>query len=198
MLIIRLLWVVNIVIILITWGLVWGVFNDQVGLDIVRAIGRKTGVAALVMLGIVLTPGIVRRLQLGLVLNRWIMPFRRQLGIMTYLLVVMHSVFTYYLPIWMSGRLIILNPPVFVTFGFLSFLLLTPLFLTSNDWSVRTLKRWWGKIHKLVYVVTFLVLMHLTLQQKSWSVLAGLIVLMEVVSYGVFYWRRKSDSRSIV
>ena len=56
MLIIRLLWVVNVALILLTWTLTWTVFNDQLGLDVVREIGRKTGVTALIMLGVSFDP----------------------------------------------------------------------------------------------------------------------------------------------
>jgi sulfoxide reductase heme-binding subunit YedZ len=48
----------------------------------------------------------------------------------------------------------------FITMGFLSLVLLIPLAITSNLWSVRRLGRRWASLHKLVYVVALTVIAH--------------------------------------
>jgi sulfoxide reductase heme-binding subunit YedZ len=48
----------------------------------------------------------------------------------------------------------------FITIGFTAFLLLIPLALTSNDWAVKKLKRSWAKLHKLIYVIAILAILH--------------------------------------
>jgi sulfoxide reductase heme-binding subunit YedZ len=48
----------------------------------------------------------------------------------------------------------------FITMGFSAFVLLVPLALTSNDWAVRKLKRSWSKLHRLVYLIAILVILH--------------------------------------
>jgi sulfoxide reductase heme-binding subunit YedZ len=37
---------------------------------------------------------------------------------------------------------------------------LWPLALTSNQWALRKLKRRWGQLHRLVYLVAILVILH--------------------------------------
>jgi sulfoxide reductase heme-binding subunit YedZ len=48
----------------------------------------------------------------------------------------------------------------FITMGFLTLLMLTPLALTSNQWSVRKLGRRWTVLHKLVYVIACTAILH--------------------------------------
>ena len=48
----------------------------------------------------------------------------------------------------------------FITMGFSAFVLLIPLALTSNRWAVQQLKRSWAKLHRLVYVISVLVILH--------------------------------------
>ena len=49
----------------------------------------------------------------------------------------------------------------FITVGFAAFLLLLPLALTSNNWSVRKLGgKAWLKLHKLVYAIALLAPIH--------------------------------------
>jgi sulfoxide reductase heme-binding subunit YedZ len=48
----------------------------------------------------------------------------------------------------------------FITVGFLSFVLLMPLALTSNQWAVRKLKRNWARLHQLIYLIAPLVILH--------------------------------------
>jgi len=48
----------------------------------------------------------------------------------------------------------------FITMGFLSFVLLIPLALTSTHWAQRKLGRRWALLHKLVYVIAVTVILH--------------------------------------
>jgi len=51
----------------------------------------------------------------------------------------------------------------FLALGTLATLLLLPLALTSNRWSMRRLGRYWKRLHLLVYVVLAIVVVHLLL-----------------------------------
>ena len=44
--------------------------------------------------------------------------------------------------------------------GFTGFLLLLPLFITSNKWSQKRLKKRWNKLHQLVYLINVLAVTH--------------------------------------
>lgn len=48
----------------------------------------------------------------------------------------------------------------YITVGFSAFLLLTPLAITSNKWSMKKLARKWKKLHQLVYVIITLGVIH--------------------------------------
>jgi sulfoxide reductase heme-binding subunit YedZ len=48
----------------------------------------------------------------------------------------------------------------YITIGFSAFLLLTPLALTSNKWSMKKLARKWKTLHQLVYVIITLGVIH--------------------------------------
>ncbi|WP_148713884.1 sulfite oxidase heme-binding subunit YedZ [Chitinolyticbacter meiyuanensis] len=48
----------------------------------------------------------------------------------------------------------------FITVGFTALLLLLPLAVTSTDAMMRRLKRNWGRLHRLVYLVAVLAVLH--------------------------------------
>jgi sulfoxide reductase heme-binding subunit YedZ len=89
--------------------------------------------------------------------------FRRMLGLFTYFYVVLHflcySVFDMGLDLGDIARDIAKRP--FILVGFTGFLLLTPLAATSFNRAVKALgaKRWQA-LHKLVYVIAGLGILH--------------------------------------
>lgn len=66
-------------------------------------------------------------------------------------------------------RFFVLNPPgsvldePFLIAGVLSLLLMVPLALTSNRWSIRRLGRRWPVLHRLTYVAALVLLLHIAL-----------------------------------
>jgi sulfoxide reductase heme-binding subunit YedZ len=48
----------------------------------------------------------------------------------------------------------------YITFGFLAFVLLIPLALTSNRWAQRKLGRRWSQLHRLIYGIAILAILH--------------------------------------
>jgi sulfoxide reductase heme-binding subunit YedZ len=48
----------------------------------------------------------------------------------------------------------------YITFGFLAFVLLVPLALTSNRWAQRKLGRRWSHLHRLIYAIAVLAILH--------------------------------------
>jgi len=158
-------------------------------------LGPYFGRIALLFLILTLLPGISRRLRVALFLNKYLMPFRRHLGINTYLFALSHSFLTYTLPLVYTNNF----PPSFfptpsILSGILAITLITPLFATSNDYSVRLLKQKWGQLHRLVYPAAFFVALHLLLQSSLYALAAGTIVVLEIVSY-LIYFRRKNGPK---
>src|SRR3990172_5514033 len=141
--------------------------------------GRQSATAALIFFWLTLIPGILKRFQLGgrLIPIRTLMVlYRRQMGITMYVFALTHLLWSRFLSIFKIGGNIWLFSP-FEIIGLSAFILLTPVFITSNDWSVRMLGRWWRTLHALVYIVIWLLFLHLALQSNlGWKTFITLIM----------------------
>ena len=87
----------------------------------------------------------------------------------------------------------------YISVGFTAFIFLIPLAVTSTRWMVSRLGRSWKILHRLVYLVLTLVLLHLIwLTKDDYSsaftyVLLGLILLL----FRVWRWFRKSRVKNV-
>ena len=80
----------------------------------------------------------------------------------------------------------------FITVGFTAFVLLIPLAVTSNNKMMRRLKKNWVKLHKLVYVIAVLGVLHFLWLVKA-DTLEPLIyasILLVLLGYRAYYQRR--------
>jgi sulfoxide reductase heme-binding subunit YedZ len=161
----------EILLIISTLTIVYLINRAQLELYFAIKLGHFFGNAAVISLCVVLIPGITRRLQQGLTLNRYLMPFRRHIGILMFIFAWSHSLLNNVLPRILTNQLFEV-PPGFVVFGIFAYFLALPLFLTSNNFSVKLLKRNWAKIHRLVYLILVLTFVHVSLQQKPISLIA--------------------------
>lgn len=141
-----------------TW-LVWGAANDALGANPAEYLIRATGDWTLRMLCVTLavTPF---RVMFGL---PELAKLRRMLGLFTYFYVVLHLLCYSGFDMgfdWADIAADIAKRP-FILVGFGAFVLLTPLALTSFNRAIRWLgaKRWqW--LHRLVYLVAVLAVLH--------------------------------------
>ncbi len=132
--------------------------------------GEFAGKTAIVLLWIVSIPGILKRFQAkGVFQNVQIilMRSRRRLGDLMFTFGLMHY-------LWMRGFLYLRTSfptpgemPLFELLGFTGLMLLVPLFITSNNYSVRLLKKNWQRIHYLIYVSMWLIAFHVALQGNA-------------------------------
>lgn len=151
--------------------------------------GTAFGQIALVCYVLTVLPGIARRFGKFYKPVSILMIFRRYIGIMTFMFVLIHASIVRFFWI-LKGQMSVIPTEVFQVFGFLSFIILFSLFITSNDWSVRKLGRWWEWIHNLTYIVVWFIFAHVALQRVSvWSILAGIASLAQIASH--IYARRK-------
>jgi sulfoxide reductase heme-binding subunit YedZ len=95
--------------------------------------------------------------------------FRRMLGLFAFFYIAMH--FAWYLFVdqafaWSQLLADIAKRP-FITAGFMAFLLLVPLAVTSTQGSMRRLGRRWQKLHRLVYPAAVLGCVHYWWQVKA-------------------------------
>jgi DMSO/TMAO reductase YedYZ heme-binding membrane subunit len=161
--------------------------------------GEQIGRVALTLLWLVLLPGIIKRLEfkgkiakLGINLK----VIRRQLGILIFQLGLVHycwMVFFFY-----TKRGFPTDPsviPQYQTFGFLALVLFLPLYLTSNNFSTKLLKKAWFWLHRLVYISALLLLFHVGFNARLsgyfFGSVTGVILLLEVISWGKYFLKKK-------
>lgn len=136
------------------------------GVEPIKALEHKLGELALQLLivGLAITP--LRR-YLGVNLIR----FRRSFGLLTFYYVTCHLLVWLLLDVQIVSEIWadILKRP-YITIGMLSFLIMVPLALTSNNWSVRRLGPTWRKVHKAVYVCAILGGLHFVMLSKGFQI----------------------------
>jgi sulfoxide reductase heme-binding subunit YedZ len=126
-------------------------YTDRLGANPIEVITRSTGTWTLLFLLLTLSVTPVRKLSQW----QWLIKFRRMLGLYAFFYASLH--FTTY--IWLDQffdleeivRDVLKRP--FITAGFLSFVLLVPLALTSTSGMIRRLGKRWQQLHRLVYVI---------------------------------------------
>jgi len=180
--------------------LVWGAGNDALGANPAEYLIRATGDWTLRLLCVTLavTP---LRVMSGL---PELAKLRRMLGLFTYFYVVLHLLCYSWLDMgfeWGDIAADIAKRP-FILVGFSSFVLLTPLALTSFNRAIRWLgaKRWqW--LHRLVYAVAVLAVLHFFWMRAGKSNFAEVFVYAAVIfvllAWRVFHssmWRQLSRS----
>ena len=139
--------------------LVYGAFTDALGANPAEYLIRATGDWTLRFLCIVLAVTPLRTVTNTPALAR----FRRMLGLFVYFYVILHllsySWFDMGFDVTDIAKDIAKRP--FILVGFLGFVLLTPLALTSSNRAIKALgaKRW-KLLHKLVYGIAGLGLLH--------------------------------------
>jgi sulfoxide reductase heme-binding subunit YedZ len=83
----------------------------------------------------------------------------------------------------------------YITVGFTAWLLLVPLALTSTQAAIRRLGRNWAKLHRLVYVIAVLAVLHFWWLVKSDIREPALYAGILAVLLGWRLWKRFSARR---
>jgi len=159
------------------------------GVEPIKALEHEYGELALqlLVLGLAITP---LRKHVGINLLK----FRRAVGLLCFFYVTCHLLVWLVLDVQLPGQIWadILKRP-YITIGMTGFVLLLPLALTSNNWSIRKLGPIWRKLHKVVYVVALLGAAHFIMLVKGVQ-LEPLLYLAVIV--GLLLLRLPSRRRS--
>lgn len=97
-----------------------------------------------------------------------LMRYRRALGLLGFYYVCFHFLVYFALDQRMNLSMVvedIIKRP-FITFGMMALVLLIPLAVTSNNWSIKTLKKGWILIHSFIYEITALATLHFAMSRK--------------------------------
>jgi sulfoxide reductase heme-binding subunit YedZ len=172
----------------------WGAWHDTLGANPIEAVTRGMGTWTLNFLLITLAVTPLRKL------TGWhaVLRLRRMLGLFTFFYAVLHL--TSYLWFdqffdWGEIAQDILKRP-FITVGMAAFVLLVPLAATSSNFAIRRLGgRRWQALHRTVYVIGILAVLHyswLVKADQSQPLLYGGIL---AVLLGLRAWWREVERR---
>ncbi|WP_299859708.1 protein-methionine-sulfoxide reductase heme-binding subunit MsrQ [uncultured Roseobacter sp.] len=158
-------WVLYILYLLPVPWLLYLAQTGGLGREPIKALEHELGEIALQLLIIGLTITPLRR-YLGINLLK----FRRMFGLLAFIYVSLHLLVWLVLDVGILSQIWadILKRP-YITIGMAGFMLLIPLALTSNNWSVRKLGACWRKLHRLSYVAVLLGGVHYMMLTKTWA-----------------------------
>jgi sulfoxide reductase heme-binding subunit YedZ len=183
--------VLGICLLPLMW-LSYALLTDQLGANPIEAITRETGVWALRFIIVTLLISPLRKLTGR---NEFIR-FRRMLGLFAFFYASVHMLLYLGLDqffdvqeIWLD---IVKRP--FITIGFISFILLIPLTITSTDKMIKRLGgRRWKKLHYLIYLIVVLSCLHfyMLVKQDKTEPLIYLLIVLLLLGFRVLGQRRR-------
>ncbi|MFV0358900.1 protein-methionine-sulfoxide reductase heme-binding subunit MsrQ, partial [Tropicimonas sp.] len=137
------------------------------GVDPAKAIEHRLGLWGLWLLlaGLGVTP-------LARIAGLRLIRFRRAIGLLAFFCILTHLLVWLILDVQVPALIwadIVKRP--YITVGMAAFVLMVPLALTSNDWSVRRLgAAGWRRLHRLTYPAVLLGALHYVMVVKGWQV----------------------------
>jgi methionine sulfoxide reductase heme-binding subunit len=167
--------------------------TDALGANPIEALTRATGFWTLVFLCLVLAVTPLRRL------SGWnaLAGLRRMLGLFCFFHAMVHFATYVWFDQWFDlGAIIrdVIKRP-FITAGFVALLLLVPLALTSTHAMMRRLGRRWLTLHRLVYAVAVLAILHFWWHKAGKNDLAEpalfALVIAALLGYRLVGWIRR-------
>jgi len=137
----------------------WAFRQDELGANPIEALTRSLGTWALNFLLITLAVTPLRKLAGW----HWLIRLRRMLGLYAFFYALLHLSSYLWLDqffVWQDIAKDILKRP-FITVGMATFVLLIPLAATSSNYAIRRIggKRW-NSLHRSVYVIAILAVLH--------------------------------------
>ena len=134
------------------------IFQDNLGANPIEFIERHFGKWTLIFLCLTLSMTPLRRITN---ISEWIL-YRRMLGLFVFFYASIHLLcyvgLDYHFA-WIDIKNDIIKHR-YVLVGFLAWLLLFPLTITSSDKMIRRLKVNWKRLHRLIYAIAILGVLH--------------------------------------
>ena len=169
-------WRIGVFIAAAVWPLLWlyEAWRSALGPDLGKVLVDRLGLGTLILLLITLAMTPLQKLSGW---AGWI-AVRRQLGLWCFAYVVLHlaAYCVFVLGLDWSQLGVELRKRPYIIVGSLGFLCLLVLAVTSNRYSQRRLGGRWKKLHRLVYVILGLGLLHMLwivrADLKEWSIYA--------------------------
>jgi len=172
----------------------WGLWQDTLGANPIEAFTRGLGDWALRLLLVTLAITPLRRLTGW----TWLMRLRRMLGLFVFFYACLHLVTYLWLDQffdWLAiGKDIVKRP--FITAGMIAFVLLVPLAATSSNGMIRRLGgRRWQRLHRLIYPLAMVAVLHFTWMVKVDVTQPAIYGAILALLLGLRIWWRYQDAR---
>lgn len=138
--------------------LLWDGFHDALGANPIETITHRTGDWALRLLLVTLAVSPARRLLSW----GWALRLRRMLGLFAFFYASLHFLTWLVLDQFFDWEAILkdIAKRPYITVGFSAYVLLIPLAVTSTKGMMRRLGRRWVQLHRLVYLIAVLGVLH--------------------------------------
>jgi ferredoxin-NADP reductase/DMSO/TMAO reductase YedYZ heme-binding membrane subunit len=178
--------------------LLWDAMHGNLGADPVNDALLTTGLVAItyLLLSLAVTP-------LRMATNwTWLVQFRRSLGVYAFYYACAHLAIYFW---WDRGHnlhstVYEITHRYYLTIGFISLVLMAPLWATSLNVAIRLMgATWWKRLHRLAYVAAGLGCWHLYLQSKAdkrrpdvYFAILGALLLWRVVAVVMKRWRTQA------
>lgn len=168
------------------------ILQNNLGANPVEFIERHFGKWTLIFLCLTLSMTPLRKITH---INQWIL-YRRMLGLFTFFYASIHLLCYIgldYQFAWVDIKNDI-SKHRYVLVGFLGWLLLLPLAITSSDNMIRKLKSNWKRLHRLIYLIAILGVLHFVwLVKKDVTeplIYAAIILVLFLFRLNIFKLRR--------
>jgi DMSO/TMAO reductase YedYZ heme-binding membrane subunit len=164
---------------------------------VLDSIARKAGTTSALLYLLTHVPGILKRFNFLPLFKASLFLFRRQFGVTMFLLSIFHqSVMGLFPKLIQFG---FVDPKLLTQheiYGSAGLLLLFPLWLTSNDTSVKKLGPWWKRVHRLTYIALFFIYLHVATVSNSLRLLFIMVAMTQLASW-VYYWIDTFKKRNV-
>lgn len=174
----------------------FGLSGTSLGANPVETVLHSLGTTALNLLLITLTVTPLRRLT-GM---NWLLRLRRMLGLFCFFYLVLHFLSYALLDLQLAwGELFVdIAERPYITVGMAALLAMIPLAVTSTQKMQRRLGRNWIRLHRLIYPIAILAVVHFFWQTKAdlFEPLLYAGMLAVLFAFRVYDWAGKRRRRS--
>lgn len=173
--------------------LLWQLISNQLGANPIEALIHQTGIWSLRLLWLTLAITPARQL------FQWpqLLRFRRMLGLVTFFYLCLHLCCWLILDqglIWATILEDVIKRP-YISVGFIAFILLVPLALTSTRSAMRRMGKNWLRLHRLIYLSALLALLHFYWRIRADYLEFSLYALLLAILLGFRLWRWQQQQR---
>jgi methionine sulfoxide reductase heme-binding subunit len=157
-------------------------------------LGEKLGQVTIALLTTALIPGMLKRLGILKRLSSIFILFRRQLGVLAFFTAVTHMGYQSFIEKIALGENPLTTAFTYQQTGFAAITIFFLLWVTSNDFSMKFLGKWWKYLQRTSYLAIILLILHtFDAGSKFWLVLA-VILSLEAISWLVYLIKPKPEN----